>query len=348
MNIYFFQWPSELGGADTRLKDLIKLFGSKKQFKVKVIPNDDSRLKEQENVDFILKNNGQCLSWNNLDKKLEGVAISCCNFRLFADEWRLKRIKDSGLKFIWMNDMTVRMAEKELEALTKKLIDVNLYTTKFHKSQLDMEDKKLNLVFRNKFYFIPNYFDSNSYKYFEREKKDTFTIGKHSRPDWRKFSNDFPAFYENLNLKNPRFKVMGVGKDFSTRFSWYNFDPRWSILPPNEEKTQDFLNSLDLYIYNSHNSFIENQSRAIVEAGLCGLPIIAPNKYYFPEQILHGETGFVYESYDDCKKYAQELENNFKLRLEFGKKSHSYLKDIYCDANKQLKLWERVFSEIYF
>ena len=53
-----------------------------------------------------------------------------------------------------------------------------------------------------------------------------------------------------------------------------------------------------------------------MEAGLCGLPIIAPNKYFFPNQILHGETGFLYESYEDCKKYAQELENNFELRLK--------------------------------
>ena len=345
MNIYFFQWPSELGGADTRLKDLIRLFGSQKQFKVKVVPNDDFRLEEKENVDFITKNNGECLRWTDLENHMEGVAISCCNFRLFTDEWRLEKIKSSGLKFIWMNDMTYRLCEQEIEALEKGFIDVNLYTTIFHKNQLA---DNTGLKIREKFYFIRNYFDSNNYKFFQRKKSDIFTLGKHSRPDWRKFSNDFPAFYTNLDLKNPKFRVMGAGPTFSTRFSWYNFDSKWEILPPNKEKTQEFLNSLDLYLYNSHSSFVENESRAIVEAGLCGLPIIAPNKYYFPNQILHGETGFLYESYEDCKKYAQELENNFELRLKLGKASSDYLKDVYCDSNKQLKLWNRVFSEIYY
>ena len=349
MNVYIFQWPSELGGADTRIKDLIRLFGSKKKFKLKVIPNDDFRLKEQENVDFILKNNGECLSWSDLPDKMDGVALSCCNFRIFDEEngWRLKKIKDSGLKFIWLNDMMIR-SEGEIEAISNDAIDACLYATTFHKQQLSLFDKSVHLENKIKHYIVPNYFYPDNYVYFNREKKDTFTIGKHSRPDWRKFSNDFPAFYENLNLKNPRFRVMGVGDNFHIRFSWYKFDSRWDILKPNAEKTQEFLNSLDTYVYNCHHSFIENQSRAIVEAGLSGLPIIAPNKYYFPNQIVHGETGFLYTDYSECVNYTKELESNFKLRIEFGKKSNSNLKEIYCDGSKQLKLWEKIFEEVFY
>lgn len=340
-----FQWPSELGGADTRLKDLIRLFGSDKRFKVKVIPNDDFRLTEKENTDFINKNNAECLKWSDLGEKLDGIAISCCNFRIFEEDFRIKKIKNSGLKFIWMNDMFFRTKKEEFY-IENGFVDLLLYTTIFHKNKMDEIDENSGFKNSTKFYIVPNYFHLDNFKYFERKEKESFFIGKHSRPDWIKFSNDFPAFYENLNLKNPKFRVMGIDNNFHQRFNWYKFNERWTLLKPNEENTQEFLNSLDTYIYNSHHSFIENESRAIVEAGLTGLPIIAPKKYYFTKQIIHGETGFLYENYQECVRYAKQLESDFKLRLEFGRNSSLYLKRMYCNKNYHLDLWKKVFNQL--
>jgi glycosyltransferase involved in cell wall biosynthesis len=340
MNIYIFQWISELGGADTRLKDLLKLFGSVKEFKVTCIPNDDVRFLEKHNIDFLLDNNINFESFKTLPKKLDGIALSFCNFRLFSEKSKINQIKDSGLKFVWSNDMMWH-TEDEMQALKNKMIDAYLYTSEFHKNKMQNEFTK-----NSKEFIIPNYFDVDSYTYHERQQKDTFTIGKHSRPDNLKFSDDFPLFYHNLNLKNPKYRVMGMPDNFKQRFMWYNFNSKWELLKPNQEITSNFLNSLDTYMYNSHEMFIENQSRAIIEAALNGLPIIAPNKYNFPNQILHKETGFLWDTYEECKNYAQELENNFTLRKEMGFKAHNLAKDTWCDKDKQLKYWNNIFSSL--
>jgi glycosyltransferase involved in cell wall biosynthesis len=340
MNIYIFQWPSDLGGADTRLKDLLKLLGSVKDFKVTCIPNDDSRVLEKHNVDFLLDNNIDIETFKSLPKKLDGIALSFCNFRLFSEKWRLEQIKNSGLKFVWSNDMMWH-ADEEIDALKNKMIDAYLYTSEFHKDKMQNEFTK-----NSKEFIIPNYFDADSYPYHERQLKDIFTVGKHSRPDNLKFSDDFPLFYHNLNLKNAKYRVMGISDNFKGRFMWYKFDSKWDLLKANQEKTVDFLSSLDAYIYNSHEMFIENQSRAIIEAALNGLPIIAPNKYNFPNQIINKETGFLWNSHEECKNQTQELEKNFALRKEMGFKANKITKEIWCNKEKHLKDWQKIFSSV--
>jgi glycosyltransferase involved in cell wall biosynthesis len=339
VNIYFFQWISELGGADTRLKDLIKLLC--KDHNLYSIPNDNSRLSENDNLNFFKKYNVKYLSWSDLPKKLDGVGIAFCNFRLFSEDWRIKRIKDSGLKFIWSNDMMWH-TDYEIQSLRDGMIDAYLYTSEFHKEKMQTKDSRL----LTKEFIIPNYFDADSYDYFDRPNRNFFTIGKHSRPDDEKFSDDFPLFYENLNLKNPRYRVMGVSDNFKRRFVSHNFNDQWDLLAPNQEKTSNFLNSLDLYVYNSCNTFIENQSRAIIEASLNGLPIIAPNKYNFPKQIIDKETGFLHNSYDECKTHCKELEENYSLRKEMGFKGSKITKEIWCDKESHIKDWQSIFSSL--
>ena len=341
MNIYVFQWISDLGGADTRLKDLLKLLGKNKKYNVCCIPNDDIRFLEKKNIEFLHENNIDYTSWKCLPKKAEGIALAFCNFRLFSEDWRIKKIKDMGLKFVWSNDMTWHSGE-ELESVEKKMVDAYLYTSEFHKSKLSSKSIRKN----TKEFIIPNYFDPDSYNFFERQKKETFTIGKHSRPDLLKFSDDFPLFYTNLNLKNPKYKVMGIDRVFKNRFKWFDFNEKWELLEANQEPTSNFLNSLDAYVYNSHESFVENQSRAIIEALLSGLPVIAPNKYNFPNQILNKETGFLWNTKEELEYYARELEQNFLLRKEMGKKASEITKEKWCDASKQLSILENIFDKV--
>lgn len=340
MNLYFFQWISELGGADTRAKDLIKLFAETKKYKIIVVPNDDFRLEEKDNVDFILSCGAQCMSWKDLPKKSDGFALSFCNFRLFEDKekWRLEKIKNMGLKFIWLNDMMWRSGEEQ-KSIQEGLVDIHVYTSEIHKHKISNEYSS-----KNKEFIIPNFFYLERHPFIERKPRNIFCIGKHSRPDLAKFSDNFPLFYSNLKLDNPKYRVMGIEEPFKKKFSWFDFGDNWELLKPNEEDTYSFLASLDCYVYNSHFSFIENQSRAIVEAALSGLPIIAPRKYNFPNQIWHERTGFLWDSYEECRFYSNLLEKNYSLRFKMGKSAHIFAKEIWGDKNHQLRLWNEVFS----
>jgi hypothetical protein len=99
-NIYFFQWISDLGGADTRLKELIQLFSETNNYNLFAIPNDDFRLEENHNTDFLKNHNVKILSWNDLPDKDNGFAISFCNFRIFSEKWRINKIKSIDRKSV--------------------------------------------------------------------------------------------------------------------------------------------------------------------------------------------------------------------------------------------------------
>lgn len=338
--IYIFHWPSNVGGADTRLKELIQLFSLNKKLKLFCIPNDDGRLLETHNTDFLKQYNVEYLSWSDLPEKSSGIALAFCNHRLFTEIWRLEKIKSMGLKFIWSNDMTWRIKEEE-ECFKKNLIHATIYTSRHHYKILSND-----LTKKIREFIVPNYFHIENYIPLPKNNKETFTIGKHSRTDMLKFSNDFPFFYENLNIKNPKYKVMGINKKFYKRFESFNFSDKWELLPIESENTQKFLSSLDCYVYNSHPSFIETHCRATVEAMLMEIPVIAPNKINFANQIWNSRSGFLWNKYEECQNYCKFLENNFEARNSIGKFGRIVSEFLWCDKEKHNNLWEYIFNTI--
>jgi hypothetical protein len=80
---------------------------------------------------------------SDLPKKLEGFAYANCNFRLFLEKERIGFIQDSGLKFIWSNDMMWTKPE-ELEAIKSGLVDCVLFTSLFHQNAIGPEICKAN------------------------------------------------------------------------------------------------------------------------------------------------------------------------------------------------------------
>jgi glycosyltransferase involved in cell wall biosynthesis len=341
MDIYVFQWPGRIGGADTRLRDLLPLL-THAGHKVTVVPNDASTLTSDIETYRAVKEAGAVFEqWGSLPDKLDGVAIACCNFDLFRQDWRVRKIKNMGLRLIWMNDMMWH-DPKELEAVKAGLVDQVLFTSPFHLSRMINPFRQANQNI--KIGIVENYFDPGSHDSVEREPSDVFTIGKISRHDWAKYSENFPLFYEDLGLKNPKFSVMAWGPEQTSKWKWHAFDSRWEFHKQDSMPAHKFLAKLDAFVYNSHYKFIENQSRAIVEAALSGLPIVAPNLYNFPNQIFDTRTGFLWNTYEECAAQCRWLEANPDDRLAMGRLAAKCARDVWCDGEKQMRQWERVLN----
>jgi glycosyltransferase involved in cell wall biosynthesis len=139
---------------------------------------------------------------------------------------------------------------------------------------------------------------------------------------------------------------MGINSEFKQRFKWFDFNEKWELLEPNQENTIKFLSSLDLYVYNSHYEFIETQCRATIEAMLTGLPIVAPSKNNFLNQIWHNKSGFLWNTYEECKDYVKFLEKNISERIKMGKLAREISREMWCDSRQHLKLWENIFENI--
>lgn len=344
-NIYLFHWPSDLGGADTRLKEFVQCLSSSNKYNLFCIPNDEYRLKEESNINFLKSHSVKILTWKDLPKSESGYAIAFCNFRLFSEDWRAKKIKNIGLKLIWSNDM-MWTTKEELACLKNKLISAHIYTSEFHKQVLE---KKAPILKEFKSFILPNYFHFNNYKRLPKKNylKNQFVIGKLSRADERKFSENFPLFYDKMPVENPKFRIMGWQQKLSDKFKWFEFDKeRWELLPENQETIIEFLSQLDLYVFNAHHDYIENQTRAMIEAQLLGIPAIAPNYGNFPNMVWHGRNGFIYNNIEECYKYVNLLQKDKNLYNEISNNSIDLSKTVWTNSNTQLKYWESIFQSI--
>lgn len=343
-NIYFFHWPSDLGGADTRLKELIQCLNIYNKYNLFCIPNDSFRLKETTNVNFLEKNNVQILTWESLPEKASGYAIAFCNFRLFSEKWRIQKINQMGLKFIWSNDM-MWTTKDEIYHLTNNFVSAHIYTSEFHKNILEKKSPELKNL---KSFILPNYFHFDNYNKLSKKEslKNKFVVGKLSRADEMKFSENFPLFFEKMPIINPQFRIMGWSEKLYNKFNWFNFNKNWELLKENQETNIDFLSQLDLYIFNANHLYIENQTRSMIEAQLLGIPAIAPNYGNFPNIIWNGKNGYIYNNIEECYEYIRLLNNDKNLYKDLSLNSIILSKLVWTNSEKQLNLWENIFNSI--
>lgn len=338
-NLYVFQWISDLGGADTRLKELLVLL--KDEYDITCIPNDEFRLKEKHNTDFLDGLGAKYCMTSDLPKKLEGYAYANCNFRLFKERDRLNFINDSGLKFLWSNDMMWTTGE-ELECIAAGKVDIVLFTSPFHKNVIGKSIFSANP--KQKGAILDNYFDSSTWPYVERAKSDFTVCGKVSRDDFMKFSEDFPVFYESATAGLPvKYSVMGWSPNLAKKYEWFNFSDRWTLMKTNFVRAQEFLASIDVFLYNCNHKFIENQSRAIIEAQLSGVPVVAPNKWNFPNMLWDQRTGILWDDMDGLKESMKDL-MNYEFRKKMGRMASECTRQIWCDAESAKRKWNAVIN----
>lgn len=340
-NLFVFQWISDLGGADTRLKELLILL--KDDFDITCIPNDEFRLREKHNTDFLDSHGIKYCMPEKLPKKMSGFAYANCNFRLFSEKQRINFICDSGLKLLWSNDM-MWTTNEELDGIKNNKVACCLFTSPFHKSILG--EKIFKTKPNQKAAILDNYFDSSTWKYTERPKRDSIVCGKVSRNDYMKFSEDFPVFYESATLDLPvSYRVMGWSKDLSSKYNWFNFSDRWSLLDSNQVPTQDYFDSIDVFLYNCNFKFIENQSRAIIESQLTGCPVVAPNKWNFPNMIWDQRTGFLWNNLDELRDHMSDL-MHYEFRKKMGKLASECTREIWCDSEAAKRKWNSLLNYV--
>lgn len=338
-NLYVFQWISDLGGADTRLKELLILLH--KDFNITCVPNDDFRLNEKHNVDFLKNYDIKYCAFKDLPKTLDGFAYANCNFRLFKEKERINFIKNSGLIFLWSNDMMWNNRD-ELDCISKNLIDCCLFTSPFHKNVLLPTILKANK--NQKYYILDNYFDSSTWPYVNRPDRN-IVCGKVSRNDFMKFSENFPVFYESVSPANAKFNIMGWDDKLQQKYNWFNFSNRWSLMKSNKLKTQEYFESIDVFLYDCNRKFIENQSRAVIEAQLTGCPIVAPNKWNFPNMIWDRRTGFLWNTLEECREALIDL-SNYEFRSRMGQMASDCTREIWCDADLAKKKFDNLLNHI--
>lgn len=369
--LYFFSWPSKVGGADTKLAHLLPLLS--RHARITVIPNGADRLAEEEWRQWMHSLGVKTMLREELPPKLEGWAVSLCN-EAFIAKGILGDAMSRGLKIAWSSEMMWHFPA-ELGAVLFGWIDVVLYTSAVQRGMLEagyrhalsagtesMEPapltdpeaewgvihsphsgKKLRWVTTG------NYIDPAQFPFRQRGSGGRpFTIGRLSRPDPDKFPDDFPLTYEQLGLRDPcRFRVMAWSDQLRDRWQGHPFDARWEFLNAAAEPTVDFLHSLDVLVYDLSPRLRESWGRAVVEAMLTGaVPLVpAGSRHHLENLVPHGIGGFHCHGPEDFGRYARLLQDDPSLLSRMSLAARDWAETRLCNEEEHLALWRKVFSE---
>lgn len=336
--VYVFGWPSSLGGADTKLAHLLLLLHGR--YALTCIPNDEWHLHDRTWTTFLDDLGVRYALLDSLPSNLDGVGLAICNDHFFSRAIA-HRAKERGLRVIWSSEMMWHHAG-ELDAVGAGLVDMVLYTSDFQKTALApgyLAARGAELPSA----ITGNYIDPSWFPFKERQH-ETFTIGRLSRPDPLKYPEDFPVFYECLQLPDTRFRVMAWDDHLSGKYRWHHFDERWNLLPAGQEPAVDFLHSLDLFVYPLGHNFQESWGRSTVEAMLTGCVPLVPSGHQFHTLVVDGETGFICGDFLDWKEHAHRLHRDAALRRHMAATAREHAVTTLCDQAAHLRTWREVLG----
>ncbi len=217
--LYCFNWPSHVGGADTKFTHLLLLLH--RDFDITVCPNRREQLLQLGWRKFLKRLGVKAAMLDELPQKLSGWALSLCNGAFWTDGLGVE-CKRRGLKVAWSSEMMWHHGG-ECGAAQWGLIDRVLYVSEVQRAALEAGyvktvngkvgervsekgDPPTHLPAHS--LTVPsaitgNYIAPEMFPFSERARATDapLVIGRLSRPDPAKFPPDFPEFYESLDAK---------------------------------------------------------------------------------------------------------------------------------------------------
>lgn len=375
-NLYWFNWPAHVGGSDTKFVHTLRLLAD--EYDITVIPNDAGYFENLEWLDFLRSLGVRWSLLEDLPDRLEGWAISLCNGRFFTGGM-LGACVRRGLKVAWSSEMMWHFYG-ELEATRFGLIDKVLYVSPAQRRALEpayrwavsaeegppphfepggapmpegdgWHGRLKGADGRELPWVMPgNYIDPELFPFRQRgflPDGQPFTIGRVSRPDPHKFPDDFPQSYERLGLREPaRFRVLGWSGQMAGLWPDHPFDTRWDLVPAGSVPVTQFLDSLDVMVYDLGPTFKESWGRAVVEGMLSGVVPLVPRGggHHLDQLVPHGIGGYLCEGPEDYRRYANGLRENPALLAQLSLGAREWAVRHLCGREAHLKRWREVFS----
>jgi glycosyltransferase involved in cell wall biosynthesis len=326
--VFLMGVPGRLGGASTKLLHLIRLLHD--DFDLTFLAPEMWVLKDKE-VRHVLEPFAlPCHLLKTLPKRIEGVCFAMCDPTFFTSG-RALELRNRGVKVVWSNEMMFPF-KGEAEAASQGLVNRVLFVSEFQAS-----------TFADMYRGVPsfmtgNYIDPDDYSWRDR-KSPVFTLGRLSRADVYKYPLDFPVFYEEMGLKEVRYRVMAWSPELQKQYRWHRFGPEWELLPANKQSALSFLYSLDVFLYPLGHRVKESWGRAVVESMLTGAVPVVPAGHQFHKLMVHGESGFICKEFQEFKAVVRELYENYPLRMRISRQGSEYAREHLCNPEEHRRTW---------
>jgi glycosyltransferase involved in cell wall biosynthesis len=146
------------------------------------------------------------------------------------------------------------------------------------------------------------------------EKQRDFCIGRLSRDVPEEHHPQDPSLYRMLGWQGIRTRLLG-GICLQEALA---DESHVELLGINHEKSEDFLQSLDIFYYRPHPTLHESYERVIVEAMACGLPIVAHQSVWGSDWVKPGENGFIFSTQEEALQRLLLLRKDIELRAHLA------------------------------
>ena len=188
-----------------------------------------------------------------------------------------------------------------------------------------------------------NYINPSEFPFKER-RHASFQIGRLSRPAPEKFPEDFPVFYEALDLPDTRFRVMAWNDEMARKYRWHRFDGRWDLIPAETESQVSFLHSLDLFVYPLGHAFLESWGRSTVEAMLTGCIPLVPPGHHLDHLVEPGKSGFICGDFLEYREHARRLCLDYPYRRRMSRQCRAHACATLCNRRDHIRMWREALA----
>lgn len=382
--LYCFNWPSHMGGADTKFTHLLLLLH--RHYDITVVPNRREQLLQLPWRKFLKRLGVRAALLADLPKKLRGTALSLCNGEFFGGGLACEA-KLRGLRIVWSSEMMWHHPG-EIAAAACGLMDCVLYVSEVQRATLEpgyglktvsgkvgeCVSEKDGVPLTHSPAYPPtvpsaitgNYIAPEMFPFCERARAADapLVIGRLSRPDPAKFPADFPEFYESLEMgkggraraasagprsarpATTRFRVMAWSGELAKVYARHLFDARWDLLTKGAESQVEFLHSLDLFVYSLGPNFRESWGRSTVEAMLTGAVPLVPRGggHHLENLVPHAEAGFLCAGLEDYREHVARLRKDVALRKKLSRAARRHAEHELCNCTEHLRVWQEALA----
>jgi glycosyltransferase involved in cell wall biosynthesis len=158
-----------------------------------------------------------------------------------------------------------------------------------------------------------------------------FTVGRMSRDAREKHHPEDPALYRELAQAGCRVRIMGgersLGADVPA--------PGVELLPECAEPAEEFLRSLDVFLFRTHPGWLETFARCVSEAMCCGLPVVCEDRGGPVDLVTHGRDGFLVGNTAQARDAVLRLKADAELRRRIGAAARATILRVYSPARIQ-------------
>ncbi|KAB2966288.1 tetratricopeptide repeat protein [Zoogloea sp.] len=160
-------------------------------------------------------------------------------------------------------------------------------------------------------------------------RPDRFVVGRLSRDLHYKFHVGAPAFFSALAARGVPVRMMGA----TVLADVLGAIPGIELMAVEAQPAEDFLRSLDCFVYRTHSYFPEPWGRVVTEAMATGLPVVAHAAGGFAQIIEHGRNGFLFHSDAEALSIIDALRASPGLRRSVGEAARASVEALYAGSS---------------